>query len=259
MSQEQPQRPQAQQEKPMKYGDVFPVQGQLADQKVAPQDASMMQTAEAKVLGQTQKGGAASTMQSAADRNERAGYVGHRDLTYVTGEEGVTVAEIDVPGTHVVTESVAGQVVEQYAKPTPQEMTEPVGTRVQQRSITIGEALEATARTAGHKAVDQSDAAAIQAAEARALGSSATPTGGVGATAQAAASLNDEVVLEEDKVMLTEVLADATMKLPLDKVATREDAEGVLTAELRNKPTVTTYPGGVAETVTTAARLNETI
>lgn len=110
MSKEQQRRPLSNQE-PIKYGDVFPVAGSLADKPVAPQDAALMQSAESTVLGQTQKGGAAATMQSAATRNERAGLVGHSDITNAAGDEGVTVAETDVPGRRVIIESVAGQVL----------------------------------------------------------------------------------------------------------------------------------------------------
>lgn len=42
-----------------------------------------------------------------------------------------------------------------------------------------------------------------------------------------------------------------------DKAATRQDAEGVASAELRNNPNLSTKPGGVAAAVTAAARLNE--
>jgi hypothetical protein len=49
----------------------------------------------------------------------------------------------------------------------------------------------------------------------------------------------------------------ATTKLAADKSATRQDAEGVVNAELRNNPTLATLPGGVAASVATAARLNE--
>lgn len=109
MSQEQLRRPQSDQ-KPITYGDVFPVAGALADKLVPPQDAALMQSAESAVLGQTQKGGAAATMQAVATRNERAGLVAHTDITYEAGEEGVTVTETDVPGRRIVTESVGGQV-----------------------------------------------------------------------------------------------------------------------------------------------------
>lgn len=110
MSQEQPRRPQSGQD-PIKYGDVFPVSGNLAQKPVAPEDAAMMQSAESRVLGQTQPGGAASIMQSAATRNEQAGIVGHRDVTDVTGDRGVAVTETQVPGRRIVTESVGGQVL----------------------------------------------------------------------------------------------------------------------------------------------------
>ena len=50
---------------------------------------------------------------------------------------------------------------------------------------------------------------------------------------------------------------DAREKLPADKGATAEDAERVVSAEIRNKPDMATTQGGVAEAVTTAARLNQ--
>lgn len=114
MSQEQPRRPEeaaaARKQEPIKYGDVFNVSGDLAKRPVAPEDANMMQAAESTILGQTQKGGAAAVMQSAATQNERAGLVSHRDVTDVAGYEGVTVTETDVPGSRIITESVGGQV-----------------------------------------------------------------------------------------------------------------------------------------------------
>lgn len=51
----------------------------------------------------------------------------------------------------------------------------------------------------------------------------------------------------------------ATAKLPADKPATRQDAEGVVTAELRNNPNLSTQPGGVAASVTAAAKLKESV
>ena len=97
MSQGQPRRPeplaQAQdhdQQQPIRYGDVFNVSGDLARKPIAPQDAAMMQTAEAMVLGQTQKGGTVAVMQSAATQNEREGLVGHNDAVDVVGNQGVT-------------------------------------------------------------------------------------------------------------------------------------------------------------------------
>jgi hypothetical protein len=49
----------------------------------------------------------------------------------------------------------------------------------------------------------------------------------------------------------------AREKLGGDKAVTREDAEGVIGAELRNKADMRTTPGGVAETVAAAATLNQ--
>lgn len=79
--------------------------------------------------------------------------------------------------------------------------------RVEQGAITIGEALEATAQTAGDKTVDQSDAAAIQAAEVRATGSTVTTPGGLAASAQSAAAHNETVGHDENKIKLNQVLA----------------------------------------------------
>lgn len=77
-----------------------------------------------------------------------------------------------------------------------------------QAQITIREALEAAIATAGNKPVDQSDAAAIQAAEVRATGSNVIAPGGVGAAAQSAAAFNAGLGLDrdEDKIKLADVL-----------------------------------------------------
>ncbi|EYU41481.1 hypothetical protein ABFS82_07G032100 [Erythranthe guttata] len=261
MSQEQPKRPQDQGgelQEPIKYGDVFQVSGELAAKPIAPEDAAMMQAGETQVFGQTQKGGPAATMQAAATLNERAGLVGHRDVSdVVAGKEGVAVAETALPGARIITESVGGQVLGQYIQPTPVMNTAAAGGVVMQSAITIGEALEATARTAGNKPVDHSDAAAIQAAECRATGSSLIVPGGLAATAQSAAAFNDGLVGDEGKVKLADVLTGAIAKLPADKAATRDDAEGVIAAELRNDPNLHTHPGGVAASVAAAVRLNE--
>ncbi|KAL6188790.1 hypothetical protein ACLB2K_040181 [Fragaria x ananassa] len=256
MSQEQPRRTQEEQE-PIKYGDIFNVSGDLASKTVAPQDAAMMQTAESMVLGQTQKGGPAAVMQAAATQNERAGLVRHDEATDVAGNEGVTVIETGVPGRRIITESVGGQVIGQYVQPVPVAQQAAGGGFIQQNAISIGEALEASAQTAGDRPVDQSDAAAIQAAEVRATGSNVIVPGGLAATAQSAAAHNAATDREQDKIKVSDVLSGATAKLPADKVATRQDAEGVVGAEMRNNPDMVLRPGGVAASVTAAARLNE--
>ncbi|KAE8077053.1 hypothetical protein FH972_015658 [Carpinus fangiana] len=257
MSQEQPRRPLDEREEPIKYSDVFNVSGQLSSKPIAPQDAAMMQTAENMVMGQTQKGGPAAVMQAAATRNERAGLVGHREFSDVAGDQGVCVTEIDAPGRRIITESVAGQVVGKYVQPAP---VEQVAVEViQQSTITIGEALEASAQSAENKAVNQSDASAIQVAEMRATGTNVITPGGLAATAQSAATYNARIDRDEDKIKLGDVLTGATTKLAADKSATRQDAEGVVNAELRNNSNLATHPGGVAASVAAAAMLNENV
>ncbi|KAL0388593.1 UNVERIFIED_CONTAM: Late embryogenesis abundant protein D-34 [Sesamum radiatum] len=254
MSQEQPRREQEEgQQEPIKYGDVFQVSGDLASKPIAPQDAVMMQAAETSVFGQTVTAGPAAVMQAAAAQNERAGLVGSREVTDIAGQQGVTVAETDLPGTRIISESVGGQVLGQYVQPTPV-----AAGAVPQGAITIGEALEVSGRAAGDKPVEFSDVAAIQAAECRATGSDLITPGGLTAMAQSAAAYNQAVAEEEDKVRLADVLTGATAKLPADKAATREDAERIINAELRNDPDLKTHPGGVAEAVAAAARLNVT-
>jgi hypothetical protein len=77
---------------------------------------------------------------------------------------------------------------------------------IQQSTITIGEALEASAQSAENKAVDQNDASAIQAAEMRASGTNVITPGGLAATAQSAATYNARIDRDEDKIKLRDVL-----------------------------------------------------
>jgi hypothetical protein len=77
---------------------------------------------------------------------------------------------------------------------------------IEQSTITIGEALEASAQSAGNKAVDQSDASAIEAAEVRATGTNVITPGGLAATAQSAATYNARIDQDEDKIKLRDVL-----------------------------------------------------
>lgn len=58
-------------------------------------------------------------------------------------------------------------------------------------------------------------------------------------------------------VKVFDVKQEATSKLPSDKPVTRKDAEGVIGAELRNDPNLTTRPGGVAASLAAAARINQ--
>ncbi|GAV81842.1 LOW QUALITY PROTEIN: SMP domain-containing protein, partial [Cephalotus follicularis] len=167
MSQEQPRRPQSELDPrrqqaaagqdPTKNGDVFDVSGDLASRPVAPRDAALMQSAEAVALGQTQKGGPAAVMQAATTVNQRAGQV----QIYLI---------LSIP------KSVSEIVKYTMWKPCKWYQQFAVGA-IQQ--ITIGEALEAAAHTAGAKPLDQSDTAAIRVAEIRATGFIAIIPGGL--------------------------------------------------------------------------------
>ncbi|CAL9049014.1 unnamed protein product [Musa banksii] len=270
MSQEQPRRPYQAQDAGIRYGDVFPVGGDLADRPVAPRDAAMMQTAESMVFGHTPKGGAAAVMESAAARNEQRRAVGHSQFSDIPRDKGVIFTQTDIPGQpgyRLVTEYVAGQVLVHTNRPEGQGGGGNRGAGGQESGagiaamwgdkVTIGEALEATAKTAGDKPVEPSDAAAIQAAESAATGVSTVLTNGVAAAAQAAVVTNTWADREDDETKLGDVLADAATRMPADKEATRQDAERVVGAEIRSSPNLEMRPGGVAATVAAAARLNE--
>lgn len=221
MSEEQPPTRGEEQEQPIKYGDVFEVSDELGSLPI---------------------GGPAAVIQSAVDINQQQG---HDDVTNVAKNEGVTVSISHRDGRRIITESVGGEVQPESGKKAPGGG----------EAITIGEALESAAMSAGFKSVDQSDAAAIQAAESRASGGVIKP-GGVAAAAQSAADLNARTMNLEDKARLADVLSDATAKLEQDKIVTKEDAEGVAGAELRNNPAMLTHPGGVSDSMAAAARLN---
>ncbi|XAR61192.1 hypothetical protein NMG60_11034825 [Bertholletia excelsa] len=254
MSQEQPSRTKTEQGA-IKYGEVFNVSGELASKPITPQDAAAMQPVENMALGQTQRGRPAAVMQSAAAVNERRDAVGHRDATNIARDQGVSLTETNIGGRRIITESVGDQVLDQYTEPQRGERRPPAPI-TNPNALTIGEALEVAVLSAGNKPVDQSDAAAIQAAEVRATGSNEISPGGVASAALSAATRNMRVMLEENKTRLGDVLEDATGKLQSDKPATRDDAERVIGAELRNDPSMATFPGGVADSVAAAARLN---
>nr|XP_017238160.1 PREDICTED: late embryogenesis abundant protein D-34-like isoform X1 [Daucus carota subsp. sativus] len=250
MSQQQPERPQQEQPTPVRYGDVFDVSSELSSQPIAPKDACTMQAEENRVLGKTLKGGAAAVMQSAAAVNLQRGVVGRDEAK----DHGVMVSQDEVAGKRIITEAVGGEVVGQYVQPGKIHMKSPAGALADD-AITIGEALENATLTAGDKPVDQSDAAAIQKAEVRASGFA--HAGGVTAAAQSAANLNARTMGVDDKIKLGEVLADSSNRLEIDKPVTREDAEEVIEAEVRNNPEMVTYPGGVASSMAVAASLNQ--
>ncbi|XP_030509192.2 late embryogenesis abundant protein D-34-like [Cannabis sativa] len=223
MSQEQPRRSQGDQEQ-VKYDDIS-------------METSM------KIQ---------STIQSQAQWNGL-------DVSNLARGEGVEIMESTTDVTD--NQSVGGQVVSEYGHQQQRRVSSVADDDLSEScAITIGEALEATAKTLGHKAVDKIDAAAIQAAEARATGSNDVTPGGLASVAQSTATFNCGIDVDECyKFKLRDILTDASAKLPADKRATQKDAEGVVKAELLNNPVPMTKPGGVAACVKTAATLNETI
>ncbi|XP_050223251.1 late embryogenesis abundant protein 47-like isoform X1 [Mercurialis annua] len=217
----------------IKCEDLFSIQGH--------RDAAMMQAADIIMMGDIRKSDAA--------KSDSAVLFGRND----------SVKGTDTQGRRVISESIAGQMVGQYNQKglTSSASFQQGNSGNASGGITIGEALEATALTAGQKPVEWSDAAAIQAAEVRATGRTTISPGGVAAAAQSAATLNARTARDEDKTKLADILSDATSKLTADRPATRKDAEGVTGAEMRNDPYLTTHPAGVAASIAAAARLNQ--
>ncbi|KAL6899681.1 hypothetical protein ACP4OV_006339 [Aristida adscensionis] len=195
---------------------------------------------------------------SAADHHEARR---ERDRAIVQGQtqrdSGLHVAETDLPaGRRMVTASAGGQVMSQFTVPVPDsnvaEATD---------AVTIGEALQAAGQTTGgDKPVDLADASAVQVAEMRATGLGENVPGGVAAAAQRAAETNTRLQARggggEDKVTLRDVVGGAAEALPLNKVATREDAEKVAAAARRNAGRGGA-DSGVAEAVAAAADMNK--
>ncbi|KAJ1409047.1 Late embryogenesis abundant protein [Sesbania bispinosa] len=250
MSHGQPMRPQP--EEPIKYGDVFDVSGELASKTISPQAAAAMQAAEARVLGQPQRGSPAAAMQAAAVINEASGLIGRHGIADMASDQGISIMETTTGGQRIITEAVDGQILGQRVeRDAPVVVTNIGSAAIDGDPITIGEALEAVAISVGDKPVDQNDAAAIGAAEMRATGEKNVRPGGVGATAQSAADLNSNFMRREDMTKISDVLTDAAEKLPMDKAVTKEDADAVYAAEVQFQP------GGVAASMATAAKLNE--
>nr|WIW57664.1 seed maturation protein SMP2 [Pinus tabuliformis] len=253
MSQGQARRDEAQDQlpEPITYGDIFDVSGSLAAQAITPQDAALMQSAETRALGKTLNLGAAAVMQAAAEMNESAGLVNSRAEDSGVGEQSVTVAEAQLPGVNVLTESVAGQAIRFAIRPAPADY--PTAATA---DVTIGEALEATAMRAGDKPVELSDAVAIQAAERQATGTGEISKGGVASAAQSAADVNARLPYSM-KTTLGDVLSTATEDLPVDKAVTAEDARRIKELEASHTETGEAYPGGVGDAMEAAAKVNE--
>lgn len=258
MAGEQPQlrRPLAGEE-PIKYKDVFEMSGEMAEQPISPRDAAAMRSAENRAFGKTIKGGPASIMLSAAAMNVEAGLVPpDAASTAAVSDRGLVEAKQwhESQPAHEQLESAMSM--------------EDIG---DDKGVTIGEALQGAADAIGDKPVDRADASAIQAAEMIATGTNASFGSGLGAEAQAAATVNARMVYDEDNTKLSEIIGGAVNTLTDDKQATKRDAEMVKAEELRGDPEGvvganalhhravkhSTTPGGVAEFVAAAARINE--
>ncbi|KAI9079094.1 hypothetical protein K1719_038933 [Acacia pycnantha] len=82
------------QQQPIKYGEV-------ASNVITPSDAALMQATENQALGQTQRGGPASDMQSAASLNRKDGLVTPHDVSNVVRKQGLSVSETTEDATRV--------------------------------------------------------------------------------------------------------------------------------------------------------------
>ncbi|KAK9747751.1 hypothetical protein RND81_02G013100 [Saponaria officinalis] len=233
--------------------------GQMAQQPISPRDAAAMQSAENRAFGKTIKGGPASIMLQAAAKNVESGLVGPDDTGSTFTDDKFLVE--DDPW--------------QESQPSHDQLESAISVEGMgdddASGVTIGEALDAAARAIGDKPVDRADAAAIQAAEMIATGTNVATGSGLGAEAQAAATLNVHTVFDEEKTKLSEIIEGATNMLTDDKPVTKEDAERVKAAELRGDPEgvtgtdvhrhravkLSTTPGGVAEAVAAAAKINQ--
>ncbi|KAG2697072.1 hypothetical protein I3760_07G089000 [Carya illinoinensis] len=111
-------------------------------------------------------------------------------------------------------------------------------TALDKDAITVGEALEASSLSA-------------------VTGKNEVTPGGVAAMAQSAADINPQIMPDQAKMRLLDILSDASARLPGDKAVTREDAERVIGVEIRNRRDMSTTPGGVAESMAPTARLNQ--
>ena len=124
------------------------------------------------------------------------------------------------------------------------------------RSTTLTEALKAAAINVGRKPVETTDLAAIKEVEARAIGGDIESDGGVTAVASKAVARNQKIGEDNEKTNLGDVIAEIDVKVTRDREVTSEDAEAVIRAELNHSPFNNIIPGGVAESVAAAYKLN---
>lgn len=125
------------------------------------------------------------------------------------------------------------------------------------RSATLTEALKAAAINVGHKPVETTDLAAIKEVEARATDGDIERGDSVTAVASEAVARNKKAGKEDaKKIHLRDIIAEIDVKVARDRAVTSEDAEAVVDAELNHSPYNHVIPGGVAESVAAACKLN---
>ncbi|KAJ0246269.1 Late embryogenesis abundant protein 50 [Hirschfeldia incana] len=125
------------------------------------------------------------------------------------------------------------------------------------RSARLTEALKAASINVGRKPVETTDLAAIKEVEARATRGNIESGDSITAVANEAVARNKKIGKEdENKIHLRDIFAEIDVKITRDRSVTSEDAEAVVQAELAHSPYNHVIPGGVAESVTAAYRLN---
>jgi hypothetical protein len=74
------------------YGDVLGATDKLGSDPVMPEDAALMQSAEARTFGKTRKDGTAPVMQAATEENVKAGFVKEKQSAEFEPEVRVQLA-----------------------------------------------------------------------------------------------------------------------------------------------------------------------
>ena len=98
---------------------------------------------------------------------------------------------------------------------------------------------------------------AIKEVEARATGGKIESGDSVTSMANEAVARNKKIGKEDDKkIRLRDIVAEIDVKVTRDRSVTSEDAEAVVQAELNHSPYNHVIPGGVAESVAAAYKLN---
>ncbi|XP_010445672.2 PREDICTED: late embryogenesis abundant protein 49-like [Camelina sativa] len=172
--------------------------------------------------------------------------------TMGSSEDGGSFTNISVEEHYSVSQSSPGG---QFVGPTEELST--AAEALIGRSTTLTEALKAAAMNVGHKPVETTDVAAIKEVETRAIGDNIEgDRGGVTAVASEAVARNEKIGKKDEKTNLRDVIAETDVKVTRDKSVTSEDAEAVVQAELNHSPLNHIIPGGVAESVAAAYKLN---